>query len=375
MLVTENQLDEWVRANSRDAQGMIVELVWRLVAASCPKPRDRRFPLGDSIGQHGPDGVLDVELSFGPFIPEGRSYWEIGTGLNARDKATSDYNDLTAAVPESVRVKTTFVFVTPLSGRRAWEHTWKEDAQAAWLDDRHNRKEWRDVRIIDGTKLIDWVNLFLPVELWLAQKISGIPPEQIEIPEQHWSVVSSIGEPPPLIPDLFLANRTEASAKLKEVFDATTMQLKLTTHYPDQVVDFVSAYLASLDNESRADAVGRCLVVSGIDGWKTICNHSQVRDHILIADAALDLCGDTGTKLIQMARRGGHAVIFGGPSGGIPDPASVPLPMPREPSNPGGSRKGGVQRGTGTNAGSKEWWKSQFFAPVSSEPFSAAGMG
>jgi hypothetical protein len=74
MLVTENQLDEWVRGNSRDAQGMIVELVWRLVAASCPKPREHRFPLTDSIGQHGPDGVLDVELSFEPFIPEGRSY-------------------------------------------------------------------------------------------------------------------------------------------------------------------------------------------------------------------------------------------------------------------------------------------------------------
>lgn len=69
MLITENQLDEWVRGNSRDAHGMIVELVWRLVAASCPKPRERRFPLGDSIGQHGPDGVLDVDLSFEPFIP------------------------------------------------------------------------------------------------------------------------------------------------------------------------------------------------------------------------------------------------------------------------------------------------------------------
>jgi hypothetical protein len=167
------------------------------------------------------------------------------------------------------------------------------------------------------------------VELWLAQKISGIPPGQIEIPEQHWSVVSSIGQPPPLTPDLFLASRTEASAKLKEIFDGTIIQLKLTAHYPDQVVDFVSAYLASLDNESRADAVGRCLIVSGIDGWKTLCNHSQVRNHIFIADAALDLCGDTGTKLIQMARRKGHAVIFGGPFGGIPDPASVPLPMRR----------------------------------------------
>ncbi len=57
MLITENQLDEWVLGNSRDAQGVIVELVSRLAAASCPSPRERRFPLPDSIGQHGPDGV------------------------------------------------------------------------------------------------------------------------------------------------------------------------------------------------------------------------------------------------------------------------------------------------------------------------------
>jgi hypothetical protein len=100
VIVTENQLDEWVRGNARDAQGVIVELVWRLVAASCPKPKERRFPLGDSIGQHGPDGLLDVELAFRPFVPEGRSLWEIGTGLNARDKATSDYRDLVSAVPK-----------------------------------------------------------------------------------------------------------------------------------------------------------------------------------------------------------------------------------------------------------------------------------
>jgi hypothetical protein len=54
MIVTENQLDEWVRGNAHDAQGVIVELVWRLAAVSSPRPKERRFPLGDSIGQHGP---------------------------------------------------------------------------------------------------------------------------------------------------------------------------------------------------------------------------------------------------------------------------------------------------------------------------------
>lgn len=316
-----------MRGSARDAQGVIVELVWRLVAASCPEPQERRFPLGDSIGQHGPDGVLDAILSFNPWVPQGLSYWEIGTGRKAHDKATFDYKQLTGAVPESDRLDTTFVFVTPLSAWRDWGYTWKENAQADWLKERRERGEWKDVKIIDGTKLIDWTHRFPAVELWLAEKLNRVSAEHIGMPEQRWSEVRSIGEPPPLTPYLFLASRSEAIAKLKEVLDATSMRLKLTTRYPDQVVDFVSAYLASLDDEARVEAAGRCLIVSTVDAWTSIC--SQYRDLFLVADVALDLSGAAGTKLIQKARRAGHAVIFGGPHGGIPDPASAPLPMPR----------------------------------------------
>lgn len=327
MIITENQLDEWVRGNARDAQGVIVELVWRLVAASSPRPKERRFPLTDSIGQHGPDGLLYVELGFDPFVPEGRSFWEIGTGLKAGDKATSDYNGLVTAIPESTRIESTFVFVTPLSGRRDWDHTWKEDAQGTWVEDRRSRREWRDVRVIDGTKLIDWILQFPSVELWLVQRMNGLSVQDIETPEQHWSLIRSIGEPPPLTPNVFLANRDEACAKIKEVFAGTAVQLKLDTHFADHVVDFVSAYLAEIDDESRADAAGLCLVISGVEAWNTIV--AQREKHILVAESTLDLSGEAGTKLIQKARRAGHAIIFGGAPGGIPDPASVLLPVPR----------------------------------------------
>ncbi len=326
ILINENHLDEWVRANAQEAQGLIVELVWRLIAASCPKPRERRFPLSDSIGQHGPDGILDTPVGFEPFVPEGRSFWEIGTGLRARDKATSDYNDLTQAVPERIRLESTFVFVTPLSGRRDWEYTWKERDQAAWIEKCRNKSEWKDVRVIDGTKLIDWVHHFPAVELWLAQKIVGLPRQGIETLEHRWDLLKSFGEPP-LTPDVFLAHRAEACAKLKEVFDGVLMRLKLTTHFPDQVADFVAAYVASLDNDSRIDAVSRCLIVSKTDAWDGLCTYSGKL--ILIADTALDLSGEAGAKLIQEAQRAGHAVVFAGPHGGIPDSTSVTLPMPR----------------------------------------------
>lgn len=202
------------------------------------------------------------------------------------------------------------------------------EAQGTWIKNRLARNEWRDVRVIDGTKLVDWTRQFPSVELWLAQRTIGLPSLQhIDTAERHWGLIKSIGEPPPLTPNVFLANREAARAKLKEVFDETAVQLKLSTHFPDQVIDFVAAYLAAMDDETRADAVGRCLIITGVDEWNAMAAMRQ--KHVLVADPGLDLSGDTGTKLIQKARRAGHAIIFGGPPGGIPDPASAPLPAPR----------------------------------------------
>lgn len=104
MLVTENRLDEWVRGNAQHAQGLIVELVWRLVAASSPNPTERRFPLGDSDNQHGPDGILDAVVPFEPYVPEGRSVWQVGTGQDARQKASDDYDSLVRSIPEPIDV-------------------------------------------------------------------------------------------------------------------------------------------------------------------------------------------------------------------------------------------------------------------------------
>lgn len=202
MLITENQLDEWVRGNARDAQGLIVELVYRLVAASCPRPKERRFPLGDSIGQPGPDGVLNTDIGFDPFVPEGSSVWEIGTGVDAGDKATRDYRQLTAATPDAARREATFIFVTPMSGRRDWPYTWKEDAQATWLEERRKRKEWLDVRVIDGSGLIDWMKGFLPVELWLADKMR-FPIHHLQTIEDCWNFCEQSGIRPRFRPHYF----------------------------------------------------------------------------------------------------------------------------------------------------------------------------
>jgi len=124
-----------------------------------------------------------------------------------------------------------------LSGRKDWQHTWKPGSQASWLRTRRKRKDWRDVRAIDGSGLIDWLHHFPAVEQWLAAAM-GSPVQQMQTPELHWAELKTIGDPPPLIPDVFLSNREAACEKLKEVFAGTTVQLQLDTRFPDQVADF-----------------------------------------------------------------------------------------------------------------------------------------
>jgi len=325
-IITENQLDLWVRGNARDAQGVIVELVWRLVAASTPKPKERHFSLGDSIEQPGPDAFLNTVSGFAPFVPEGRSFWEIGTGEKAGVKATNAYRKRTKATPPEVRGESTFIFVTPLSGRKDWPYTWKQNGQAKWIVVRRHQNQWRDVRVIDGSGLIDWLYHFQPVELWLAEKM-GHPAQGIETPEHRWGALKSIGDPPPLTPHVFLANREKACEKLKEVLCGTTLELKLETHFPEQVVNFVCAFLASMSKEAMIDALGRCLIVSTPSAWSAMT--ALPESHTFIADFVFDDADGSTITLLQEARRARHAVIYGGPLGGIPHPNRVPIPSPK----------------------------------------------
>lgn len=320
-IITENQLDEWVRSHAREAQGVIVELVYRLVAASVPKPRGRRFPLGDSIGQSGADGILLTDSSYDPFVPAGKSFWEIGTGAKARDKATSDYKSLTESTPDEVKLESAFVFVTPLSGIRGWP----VGSQTTWKEKRGALNDWRDVRVTDGTRLIDWLFHFPAVELWLADKM-GLPVEELQTPEQHWAILRTIGAPP-LTPQVFLVNRDAACGRMKNIFTGIEHELRLDTRFPDQVPDFVAAYVAAMDDEATIDAVGRCMFISGTGGWNAVTTLTE--PHTLVADFDILEADSAGARLVQSARNAGHAVIIGGIPGGMQSSDRVSIPSPK----------------------------------------------
>ncbi len=313
-IVNENQLDNWVRGNAAVAQGKIVELVWRLVCASCPRPSHRRFPLGDSIGQHGPDGELETAIGFIPFVPEGKSIWEIGTNVDAHAKANRDYHDATRDTPLEVRRETTFIFVTPLSGRRDWKDTWKIEGIQTWLAKKRARGEWKEVMVLDGTQITDWTGLFPALGHWLGAAVGQLP-EDFDTAEYHWQIVSGFGAPPPLVPDLFTIGREQASEKLRRlIVDQNDSQLRLDTRFPQHPKDFVSAYVASLPEEERVEHQNRVLIFDSADTFKKACSLNE--SHVFIAD--FDLESASGPQLIQRALQRRHAIIYSSPSGGPP---------------------------------------------------------
>lgn len=325
-LVSEVQLDQWVQLHPREAQTRVVELVWRLVAASVPRALKRSFPLGDAVNQPGPDGILETVLGLPPFVPGGKSLWEVGTGENARDKATKDYKELTAAVPLEERLQNTFVFVTPRSGTSGWGHTWKPDQQQAWQQDRQCRGEWRDVQAVDATQLVDWLSLFPAVDDWLARSIA-VAAGNYDTAMHRWENLRTIGDPPPMQASVFLVNREEAQARVNDAVAGDLAWLQLDTHLPDQVGDFVAACVEAMDDETKAAVAGRTIIVEDAGAWRSFV---QLRDeHVLVADFDLATEDPHNLRLRESGRRAIHTVILGGPPGGVPTPSRVALQEPR----------------------------------------------
>ena len=292
-------------ADTRESQAVIPELIYLLVKQSS-NPSVCRIPYGKEVNQPGWDGIVEAEAAFFEFVPEGRSYWEIGAGANPEDKATTEFNKRMDTLSETDRAKASFVFVTP---RSAGTGGWREPNQAKWLKSKEG-KGWKDIRIIDGVKLADWLREFPAVGRWMAQKI-GLSERLggISTPREHWENIIALtaSDDPPLPPKLFTEGRSNACNALQALFEGTSQKLLLFAESPTDVADFVSAYIETLDEETVRNYAYRCLYVSEEDAWRAVVETR--RSHVFVADSQLGLETEERADLQTIATRKGHAVV------------------------------------------------------------------
>lgn len=300
-LVTPSELEDF--ADRRDSEPVIPELIALLINLSVSDLTLCRIPYGDLIGLPGLDGMIRTESGFRQFVPKGSSYWEIGRGGNAQGKATDDYRKRTATTSQEDKADATFVFVTPRS------RDWDQPSQAAWIE-RRKADGWREIKIVDGIQLCDWLREFPAVGKWLLQCVGLVKGATgFQTPAQHWMHLTQMcnKDDPPLPPGIFLVGRESASQHLDRLFRQEIQQVILAIESENDAEDFIAAFLQSLDEPTRRAYSSRCLFISDAEAWQTFSNLRF--SHVLVASPRLDLA-DYNEQLHLAARARGHGIIF-----------------------------------------------------------------
>ncbi len=300
-IVTPSELEDF--ADRRDSEPVIPELVATLVNLSVPDLSLCRIPYADSIGLPGLDGMVQTEGGFRQFVPKQTSYWEISRGADAQGKATENYTKRTGKTPVAERENVTFVFVTPRS------RDWDQPSQAAWIQ-RRQGDGWKEIKVIDGIQLCEWLREFPGVGKWLLHRIGLVKAlTGFQTPAEHWSYLAQMvsKDDPPLPPKIFLVGRENACQQLERLFRHEAQQLILAIESEHDAEDFVAAFLESLDEAVRREFSRRCLFISDAEAWHTFSNLRF--SHVLVASPRLDLA-DSNEQLHLAARARGHGIIF-----------------------------------------------------------------
>lgn len=255
MHITAMQIRQW--ADTREAQEILPVLVRKLIHGTGGNLVHMNFPAGDSINQPGWDGELESKGST-PWIPEGKSFWELSCEAQPGRKANRDYEKRAHQTPASVRGDSTFVFVTA----RRW------GTKKKWVQEKQKAKEWKDVRAYDADDLEQWLEQAPAVALWFSEILGKAGPG-VESLERYWQSWSQQSDPR-ISPEALLAGREGTREQfirnLRDYIEkGSTDPL---TVYADSVEEAVAFVCATLLQEEGLSAVS--LVVTEPGGWRFV---------------------------------------------------------------------------------------------------------
>ena len=152
------QIDAWADQNE-EARSRLPVLVRRLIRSTGRELRRVDFPAYGEVQRDGWDGLVEAEAAT-PWIPRGRSGWEVSTAKDPRKKAEKDFKSRLAE-PATLRAEVSFVFVSSRRwpGKREWEERRKADGH------------WKDVRAFDASDLEQWSEGSPEGQVWLAEQL------------------------------------------------------------------------------------------------------------------------------------------------------------------------------------------------------------
>lgn len=246
-LLTATDLDNW--SGRRDAQAQLPTLMRRLIMATAV-PSSIRIAAAEGVGSPGFDGVVEVLGGAPPFLPAGRSVWELGTGRSPSNKAAADYRKRTEQTSPAERATTTFVFVTS----RPWD-----DAQA-WAQTKADGSDgWASVVALDAQDLATWLETCPGVQGWLASECLGRHPFGITA-LRDWFTDWAERTEPAIPADLLVCGRDDDTKMLLTILNDRPCEHVIATRSRDEAVAFVAGALLSTpgpDDEKGATGIAK----------------------------------------------------------------------------------------------------------------------
>ncbi|MCC5812494.1 MAG: hypothetical protein JJU06_19190 [Ectothiorhodospiraceae bacterium] len=260
--VTATDLSRW--SDERVSEGLLPQLLRRLLYMLTEGRVVLEMPSGDSINTGGWDGIAEVTEGT-EHIPPGKSVWEFGTGKAIKGKADGDYDKRTSEPGDITPSETTFLFVTP----RRWpigKKRWSKAKRAEGI--------WKDVRVLDADDLESMLEQAPAVALWLAERMGKIT-GSFQSLEEYWNDWSSETDPA-VSTDLVLAGREESAKELMQ-WAATSQASKcaMHAHTQDEAIAFLAAALHLADSEGAEGALARTIIVrdetafQAVKRWKS----------------------------------------------------------------------------------------------------------
>lgn len=261
MNVTAKDIERW--AGSREAQGELPRLVRRLAVQS-GTVTEIAFPEGDSVSRPGLDGLI-LSKEGDPWVPAGRSAWEVSVEAGVTAKANRDYKKRTEETDQGTRKQSTMIAVTA----RHWAK------KTEWAAANRAQGDWQDVRAYDSDDLEAWLESSPAIALAFAEEIGLVGPG-VESLARHWQTWASQCAPP-ISPSAFFADRQEEKARLIDDVRGRIAGVRNGTYAirADSAAEAAAfACAALLETEDLSD---RALVVSGETGWRFVEANPRLR--------------------------------------------------------------------------------------------------
>ncbi|MDD3536505.1 MAG: hypothetical protein PHC50_10220, partial [Candidatus Cloacimonetes bacterium] len=241
-MLTVNSIDiqNWAKTikSRSDLPDLIRRLIYNTIAYK--DIEYVAFPCGENIDNPGYDGELIVKES-NPFIPLGRSVWEMSTQKNISQKANEDLKKRSEGKDEKKK-DTVFIFVTV--------NIWNR--KKGWVAEKSAHGVWKEVRAYDALDIEEWLINSHSAKRWFLEQIGKSAPDLITLESYAKQWISSFELEIPV--QISLAGRKSDIEQVHNFLNNTDKTLRIRSITKDEVIIFLYSAIQALPDDQRKNA-------------------------------------------------------------------------------------------------------------------------